>query len=156
MPTEALIELTDIPESDAGAPCPVVYATEHKVLVAYHLADGKVDGAASGAVVFEGVNSHVFGSPNDETLHGHRLAKLGLKPYSFSEVRNSSWIAELCARNRVHPHHQDPQFEGLRHFIFTFHDTTLEVAARTYAPSAEPGRPIDCVTRRLSDRSTWS
>jgi hypothetical protein len=156
MPTESLLELTDLPASDGGAPCPVIYANEHRLLVAYLLADGEMDGAESGVIVFERVNSHLFGTPNDETLHAHRLAKLGLKPYSFFEVKYSNWVAELCARNRVHPMHQDASFADLRHFVFTFHDTTLEVAARSYTASAEPGEPIDCLSHRLADRSKWS
>jgi hypothetical protein len=155
---ERLFELTDIAASDPGAPSPVIYATERKIVVAYYLAPsatGDGEGGASGVVIFERVDSHLFGSPNDEALQGHRLAKLGLRPYSFYEVRRSTWIADLQARNRVHPGHRDSSYADLRHFIFTFHDTTLEVAARTYSASVEPDDPIDCVCRRLDDRRAW-
>jgi hypothetical protein len=159
MPAEALIELTDLPPSNAGAPRPVVYANERAVLVAYELAEharGELEGDVSGVVIFKRAQSHLFGPPNDETVHGHRLAKYGLGPYSFWEVKHSIWIAELCARNRVHPHHQDLHYADFRHFIFTFHDSTLEVAARAYGATVEPGEPIDCVARKLHDRHTWS
>jgi hypothetical protein len=32
--------------------------------------------------------------------------------------------------NRVHPSHKPQHFEGLRHFVFTFHDDTFECVAR--------------------------
>jgi hypothetical protein len=159
MPTETLIELTDIPASDPGAPEPEVYANERAVMVVYRVAQrvaGDAETEACGVVVFGHVNSHVFGSPNDEALQGHRLAKYGLRPYSFWEVKHSTWIAELCARNRVHPYHQDARYEDLRHFVLTFHDSTFEVAARSYSATVEPGGPLDCITRRLRDRDTWN
>jgi hypothetical protein len=156
---ESLVELVDIPASDPGAPCPVTYANEHKLLVAYYLSSRIMDDSQekiSGLVLFEHVNSHLFGSPNDEALHGHRLAKIGLQPYSFYEVRGSNWIADLCARNRVHPQHQESAYASLRHFVFTFHDTTLEVVARAYSASVDGGEPIDCIRKRLEDGSKWA
>jgi hypothetical protein len=149
---ESLIELTDIPLWDTGAPCPVVYANERALVVAYHAPQEE----SSGVIVFEGVNSFLFGGPNDEALQGHRLYKLGLGFYSSYEVLNSGWIADLCARNRVHPNHKDSMFTGLRHFVFTFHDSTLEVVARAYTASVESEKPLDCVSRRLRDRQTWN
>lgn len=156
MAEERLIEIADVPAPDVGAPCPVVYANERTVLVAYHLPKAESKGIVSGVVVFEGVNSHSFGSPNDEALHGHRLANLGLRPYTFYEVWNSAWVADLCTRNRVHPNHRDSLYADLHHFVFTFHDTTLEVAARSYRSTVEPDEPIDCVSRRLRDKRAWS
>ena len=156
---ERLIELTDIPQWDTGAPSPVVYANERALLVVYYLSSPAGDEPqedSSGVVVFERVNSFLFGGPGDEALQGHRLYKLGLGFYSSYEVLNSAWIAELCARNRVHPSHKDSMFTGLRHFVFTFHDSTLEVVARAYTASVEAEKPLDCVSRRLRDRQTWS
>jgi hypothetical protein len=156
---ESLVELVDFPESNPGAPCPVVYANEHNVLVAYHLslrACDESEGSVSGVILFEYVDSLLFGSPNDEALHGHRLAKLGLKSYSFYEVKKSIWIADLCARNRVHRAHKNSKYANLRHFILTFHDTTLEVVARSYSASVEGREPIDCIRERLNDREKWN
>jgi hypothetical protein len=34
---DAVIELDDAPQSSVGAPCPVVFATEHTVHLAYYL-----------------------------------------------------------------------------------------------------------------------
>ena len=155
---ERLIELTDIPHMEPGAPCPLVFATEHAVVVSYYLAfpetkEGKE--CPCGVITFNGVWSHVFGAPNDETLNGHPLWNIGLRSYGFYEVLDSSWIATLCRRNRVHYFHRDSMFDDVRHFIFTFHDTTLEVAADSYKVSVEPGEPLDCITRRVHDRKNW-
>ncbi len=154
---ESLVELADIPLWDTGAPSPVIYANEGALVVAYCMpspAGDEPQEQASGVIVFKSVASFVFGGPNDEALQGHRLYKLGLRFYSSHEVLNSAWIADLCARNRVHPNHKDSTFAELRHFIFTFHDSTLEVAARAYTTSVEVEKPLDCVSRRLGDRKT--
>ncbi len=145
-PKEELKELHDLPQSSVGAPCPLVFATEHELHVSYYLNtveegwDGttvRVVGPASTGepsivVTFHRVTAHYFGMPNDEAMHGHPLHKLGLKAYSYFEVLGSSWRDELERMNRVHPQHKKEHYAGVRHFIFTFHDTTLEVLARSY------------------------
>jgi hypothetical protein len=145
-PKEELKELHDLPQSSVGAPCPLVYATERNLHVSYYLNaveegwDGKtvrVVGPASAGepsviVTFHRVTAHYFGMPNDEAIRGHPLYKLGLKAYSYFEVLGSSWCEELERMNRVHPHHKKERYADVRHFIFTFHDTTLEVLARSY------------------------
>ena len=125
----------------------MVFATENDLHVTYYLNlvedgwDGKTvrvvgpssDGEPSIIITFHGVTAHYFGAPNDEAIHGHPLYGAGLRPYSYFEVRDSSWRAELEKMNRVHPHHKKEHFSDIRHFIFTFHDTTLEVLARSYS-----------------------
>ena len=68
------------------------------------------------------------GAPNDEAIQGHRLYHLGLRPCSAFQVMNSSSIAEMEMAHRVHPYHDVGAYRTKRHFIFTFHDTTLEFA----------------------------
>lgn len=67
-----------------------------------------------------------FGYPNEEALEGHRLYRRGLRRYSGFEVCNSSWIDAMEKQNQVHHLHNKQLYSGLRHFIFTFHDSTLE------------------------------
>jgi hypothetical protein len=38
--------------------------------------------------------------------------------------------------NRVHPQHRPEAFKELNHFVFTFHDSTLEAIAQAF--TAEP------------------
>jgi hypothetical protein len=68
-----------------------------------------------------------FGLPNDEALGGHPLAERGLEFYSVHEIAHSSLIETLERRNSVHPNHDREKFLlGTKHYIFTFHDSTLE------------------------------
>lgn len=146
-PREKLKRLTDLPQSSVGAPCPVLFATELALYVTFYLndADPTWDGTSvrvvgpdttnepSIIVKFDCVTAHYFGMPNDEAISGHHLYPLGLKPYSYYEVINSSWRDELEKMNRVHPRHKKAHYDDAKHFIFTFHDTTLEVLARTFS-----------------------
>ena len=90
-------------------------------------------GNACVRIAFAGALVHCFGPPNDETLQAHPLAAFGLTRYAAFEVRHSRWIEELKAMNRVHDRHDDALFDGYRHFIWTFHDSTFECLAEGFA-----------------------
>jgi hypothetical protein len=132
--------LEGIPQCSAGAPEPVVVADEGSVVVAYNAAGKPIDpdtarpedfGDQEVVVLrFEGVHAMLFGSPNDEALHGHPLADRGLDAYAAHRVLSSSWIRELERMNRVHPMHSASAFSRLSHFILTFHDSTFECVCR--------------------------
>jgi hypothetical protein len=109
------------------------------------------DGAeACAVIVVSRYHTLRFGPPNDETISGHRLYRLGLKAYSAFEVKNSSWIAELEAANRVHQHHRAEVYRAMRHFIFTFHDTTLEFVAGGYSADVKRGLLKDVLLNALA------
>ena len=141
---DEVVELNGLPLSLGGAPLPAVLAAGGRVLLAYlaERVDPDWDGSNPRSVTpdlhdevvalleFDSPRAHVFGSPNDETLSGYPLAKRGLGPYGTFEVRHSSWIRALERMNAVHPRHDPRRFDGLRHFIFTFHDSTFECVAR--------------------------
>jgi hypothetical protein len=120
-------ELADFPQQDVGAPLPLIFATEQSFALAYYL-NGRPERFA--VVEFEGVLAHYFGGPNDEALSGHPLYARGLGRYAVYEVFESSWLRAMGRMNRVHPFHRPAMFEGYRHFIFTFHDTPLELLAK--------------------------
>ncbi len=152
-------ELTTVPQSDVGAPMPVVLADEHRVLLAYLVSehasnwDGTyvnvvspdTDGTIA-IVTFSRCSIHMFGPPNDEAFGGHPLAKRGLRPYSVSEIHNSSWRKLRIKMNRVHSRHSDAMFSDLRHFIFAFHDSTFECLATSFTVSMFRGSINDAVT----------
>lgn len=119
-------ELTDFPQQSVGAPLPIVLATEQSFVLGYYTDD---DDDRFIIVEFDRVLAHFFGGPNDEALDGHPLSDRGLEAYAVFEVFNSSWLRGMERMNRVHPSHYPEAFEGYRHFIFTFHDTPLEVLA---------------------------
>jgi hypothetical protein len=77
-----------------------------------------------------------FGYPNDHALGGHRLYEKGLGFYGFFEVLDSEWISELRRGNMVtYPDFQ--AFPDERHFVITFHDSTLECIALDFHPVEE-------------------
>lgn len=146
-PQEQLKEITSIPQSSVGAPCPLVYSTEFDLYVTFFLQeyDPNWDGTSvkivdadtidepSIVVTFNRVLAHYFGVPNDEAISGHPLSGIGLEPYSYFEVLNSRWLEKHEKMNRVHLYHKKEHYNVYRHFIFTFHDTTLEVLASEYS-----------------------
>jgi hypothetical protein len=152
---DKVIEL-DVKESCSGAPCPRIMSDEHNLFVAYYLQDTPKDFEleAIGLVRFELFHAYQFGPPNDEAFHGHPLYKKGLKPYGTFKIEGSSWLKEFCSRNRVHPYHKDEQFNEYEHFIWSFHDTTLEVIAKNYSFSLKQGTP-QSVIQQIVVNSEW-
>ena len=70
-----------------------------------------------------------FGYPNDEALPGHPLYPKGLTFYGIFEVRDSSWSRALAEQNLVSFPNPSPSATSGRHFVVTFHDSTLECIA---------------------------
>jgi len=71
-----------------------------------------------------------FGYPNDEALPGHPLYARGFVGTAVYEVLESSWVAELARQNRVPFPNSDVAKWAVRHFLFSFHDSSLEVLCR--------------------------
>jgi hypothetical protein len=141
-----VIEIKDVPQSSVGAPSPVVFSDEHNLYCAFYLQntpeewdgtsikmmDIDPDDEPIAIVKFPHFLVFQFGPPNDESFNGHPLYKKGLKPYGVYEIKNSSWIRYFEKMNFVNPYHRSEHFRQLKHFIFSFHDTTLEVIAEKY------------------------
>ena len=150
---EALVELTGIPQSSIGAPCPMILTGEHFLHLAFVLeeppescetitpvmAGEHTRGTTCALIRFEHAYAHIFGPPGDEALQGHPLASLGLRPYSSFEVVNSPWLHGVERMNSVHPAHRPEFFAPFRHFIFVFHDSTFECIARSFEVSVHSG-----------------
>lgn len=119
---ERAVVLPDWPQPAAGAPEPKVLADDCTLSIRY-----RTEKDQFAVIRFPLCTYFTFGQPNDEALDGHPLASRGLECYSVHEVRNSSLILLLERRNSVHPRHdRDAFLRGRRHYIFTFHDSTLE------------------------------
>ena len=82
--------------------------------------------AGHAVVRFEGCLATKFGYPNDEAWFGFPEYK-GLT-YGIYEVLDSPWCAEISLKNR----HSFPNkaFNAGRHFLFLFHDSCFECAAK--------------------------
>jgi hypothetical protein len=121
--------LQDVPLPDSVDSCDA-QLSDGSALVRYTVSSDSGGGEAE--IKFSRVRAFYLGSPNDEALNGHRLWGRGLDFYSFREVVHSDWIAELERRNRVHSQHSTKLFEGLRHFVITFKEQTLECVALAF------------------------
>ena len=122
MSEERAVPLSNWPQPDAGSPMPVTVADDCRLSVRYCTNYEKI-----AVIHFPLCSIFTFGSPNDEALAGHPLRGRGLEYDSVHRVENSSWIALLERRNSVHHNHDRQRFlEDKKHYIFTFHDSTLE------------------------------
>ncbi|HEV3362660.1 MAG TPA: hypothetical protein VG795_00725 [Acidimicrobiia bacterium] len=119
----------------AGAPMPVVLATEDRTLFAFYLAESEViEGLGVQTAEFVGCSAVTFGFPNDEVLHGHRLWNRGLEFYGLHIIEDSTWLDELRRIERVHDRAPPNPFADSKHFLLTFHDSTLEAIADGVVP----------------------
>ena len=165
---DRVIELKDVPQSDTGAPSPAVLSNERVTLLVYLVQqkpfpfDGRVLTDADvemfrperALIEFHSCRSYMFGSPNDEAFAGHPLSGRGLHPYGAYENQNSSWIRQLERMNSVHSSHDPKRFEGLRHFIFAFHDSTFECVAESYTFLKQRGNWADLLLE-MERRIGW-
>lgn len=134
----------------AGAPEPFIVSSEQRTLIAFYGRNEDADQSDSDEVVVAelvGCASVKFGFPGDEVLHGHRLYAAGLGYYQLHEVEDSAWLIELRAIEAVH-HRALVPFENARHFVLTFHDSTMEAIASdvrivgSYGTRAEAARQM--------------
>lgn len=163
--SEALLPI-DVPQSAPGAPLPHVFADEGRLLIAYiiNTPDSSFDGTNPRSISPATADQSIailtadpyrvfqFGPPNDEAISGHRLYGLGLQPYSAFEVLNSSWIASQEKANRVHSRHMPELFSAYRHFIWTFHDSTLEFIAESFSVSLHQGAVLPALMEAVGSR----
>ena len=141
---------------DIGAPLPHLLANGHRAFVLFYLSMGNpewdgssvriVDPAAAeaeplGVVEFHRVHSIKLGEPNDEAIGGHSLSGKGLRPYGAHQVVNSRWITAEEQINSVHPSHRGGWHERLNHYLFCFHDETLECLAEGFTTERLVGAP---------------
>lgn len=119
---ERAVVKSDWPQPAAGAPDPKVLATDSSLSLSYRTEQDRFV-----VVRFPMCDYLIFGAPNDEALGGHPLSGRGLEFYAVHEVRNSSLVELLERRNAVHPRHDRDRFlRSKKHYIVTFHDSTLE------------------------------
>jgi hypothetical protein len=163
---DRVLPLVDAPWSDAGAPLPVVLASDYRLLLIYLLQDTPEDRDGTqvprivspgsedmpiAVVEFRHPHAHIFGPPNDEALSGHPLSGRGLNPYRAYIVQDSSWIRALERMSSVHEHHRSERFWKLTHYIFAFHDSTFECVADGFTASIHHG-PMRSVVAEMWER----
>jgi hypothetical protein len=133
---DKVLPLSNVPQSSVGAPCPVVLSNEHTTVVAYYTQEDEINFESDiepiAIITFRFCYSTMFGPPNDEAFDGHPLSSRGLEPYSSFIIKDSSWLRTLIKMNEVHPYHNLKMFEGFKHFILAFHDSTFECIAKDF------------------------
>lgn len=140
---DRVIELLDLPKLDPNTPEPKISAGEYRLVLSYGPNPFLGDDSDSAPLPpvhldFYRPRAHYFGPPNDEALQGHPLFARGLRWYGVYEVQDSSWIRLLERRNRGHDKHRPESYAALRHFAFTFHDSTFECIAHGYRVLESP------------------
>jgi hypothetical protein len=110
---------------------PVVMAVDERLAFSFNATrptpGGRRADAGRAVVKVEPCLAFKFGYPNDEALPGHPLYDRGFEGVAVYEVLQSSWVAELARQNRVRFPYSDLTAWGVRHFLFSFHESTLEV-----------------------------
>ena len=135
---DKVVPLTSLPQSDTQAPRPLVVASDNVLRIAYISPGIGQDGDVMVRVTFNLPHAHMVGPPNDETFSRHPLARRGLEPYGAFEIEHSSWIRQLKRMSSVHSHYSPEPFEWLRHYVFSFRDTTFECVAHGFDYEIEP------------------
>jgi hypothetical protein len=132
---------------DVGAPLPTLLQSDETTILFFLL---PYDDENVGRIQFDGVLSTMFGAPNDETFEGHPLHGSGFEPSRAMRVVNSLWIAQLEKMNSVHQYHDSSRYAVVEHFVFPFHDTTFECAARSFKASKVGQRLSEAVRGAVS------
>ena len=138
------VRLLKMPPSSIGAPCPMLFAREHRLFLAYYVHNTPEDWDGTWAkvvdphtsnmpvalVTFKHPYAHFFGPPHEDAFEGHPLGARGFRPHNSFEVFHSSWIRSFEQMNLADSQCDPDRLADYRHFIFGFHDTTFECVAR--------------------------
>jgi hypothetical protein len=149
---DRVVPIDTIPHALTGTAFPTVVADEHITILRYCLIDKEDQQEKFAILHFEHCWAHYMGPPNCEALHGHPLYERGLSYYGIFEVLDSSWIRLMEERNRVHDKHSPARYAELRHFIFSFEDTTFECIAKGVVVQIMPYEEGAAVFARMVNR----
>ncbi|MBD1432702.1 hypothetical protein H8B06_07700 [Sphingobacterium sp. DN00404] len=137
-----LIEIKGLFEMDFGSPSPTILSNDNELFIAFY-ADRQnsstipqerniIHDTGIFALKFKVYLKYAFGLPGEETIQGHPYSKLGMKSYSFYELKNSELIKSLQDIEKVHPQYNPKKWEMYRHYILTFHDNMFECIAQDF------------------------
>jgi hypothetical protein len=119
---------------ELAVPGPVLMATDEQLIFSFNATRltpaGRRADAGRAVVKVNPCLAFKFGYPNDEALGGHPLYARGFHGVAVYEVLESSWVAALAEQNRVKFPDSDLSGWGVRHFLLSFHESTLEALGR--------------------------
>jgi len=137
-------------EWDTGAPLPHLFINDYCAYLSFYIreCDPEWDGSyvnvvdpkdetpvSLALVEFKSCTIAKLGAPNDEVFHGHPLEGKGLEGYAPLVVKNSNWLEEIKAINKVHNYYKEEHWLNRNHYLFGFHDTTFECIADSFEVS---------------------
>jgi len=145
---DTVFEETEFRPPLTGAPLPTVFATEHRLLLAYYTElwqpesppkrpnmPALVNESSLGTITVVDFRrpTAFFSVPvSNETFDAHPFAFRGLAGYGVFRVEDSSWIRRLKAAQYYDRKPYTGAFADLKHLIFVFHDSILEAAANGF------------------------
>lgn len=158
-----LVEIKDLFEMDSGSPSPTILSNDNELFIAFY-ADQKralsdpterniIYDTGIFALKFKRYLKYLFGLPGNETLNGHPYQKLGIKSFSFYELRDSDLIKELQNIDKVHPYYDSGKWKTYKHYIITFHDNMFECVAQSFEIRKENASIYNQVSNMLRELS---
>ena len=127
---------------DYGAPSPIILSNDSELFIAFYADIERPFGLPQKcntiydtgifALKFKVYLKYLFGLPGEETIQGHPYSKLGMKSYSFYELKNSDLIKSLQEIEQVHPQYNEDKWKMYKHYILTFHDNMFECIAQDF------------------------
>lgn len=137
-----LIEIKGLFEMDYGSPSPTILSNDNELFIAFYAGKkssstipqerNTVYDTGVFALKFKVYLKYMFGLPGEETIRGHPYSKLGMKSYSFYELKNSDLIKSLQDIEKAHPKYNADKWKMYKHFILTFHDNMFECVAQDF------------------------
>lgn len=134
-----LIEIEGLFIMDSGAPSPTIISNDSDLYVSFYvnkeytseilLRRNSISDNGVISIKFNRFQKYTFGSPSDELIHGHPYYKLGLRSYSFYELKDSDLIKSLQEISKAHVYYSPNGWEKYKHYILTFHDNMFECVA---------------------------
>lgn len=124
---------------DYGAPSPTIISNDRDLFVAFYVDKeatsempqqrNSISDTGVISIKFKWCQKYTFGSPSNETLHGHPYYKLGLRSCAFYELKDSDLIKSLQEIEKSHDYYSLDGWEKYKHYILTFHDNMFECVA---------------------------
>ncbi len=137
-----LIKINGLFEMDYGAPSPTIVSNDSELFIAFY-ADKEIKTLEPKerntiydkgifALKFKKYLKYIFGLPGNETIQGHPYSKLGMKSFSFYELKNSNLIKDLQEIEKIHSYYNPEKWLNYKHYILTFHDNMFECIAEDF------------------------
>ncbi len=143
---EKVVELTGVPQPNAGASLPVIFCDEFQLKLAYlvHKTDNEsIDDAAAVTVNQDSASKELiiiefssfcvysFGIPNHRPINKQQFENT-IYPLGIFRIENSSWISALEKEESSSLTFTRKRVLSCQHFIIYFQNSTFECIAEDF------------------------